>query len=384
MYDEPKWTVYEHISPSGKKYIGITGQDPKVRWKKNGVGYERNPHFWAAIQKYGWDNIQHVILFTGLQKKYADIYEIELIALFKTTEREYGYNMLKGGRLGLAKSCYTDEVRNRMSQIRKGKLMGKDNSKSHPVVCLNTKRHFECLLDAERKTGIDASNIASNCNSKQKYAGITKDGEFLRWMWEEKYVQCSEQDISDILNSYIIPVVNVRSPGFTKKVICLNNEKIFDSAKSAADFYNLKYATGIIKCCTGVCNSSGQNIDGENLKWMYYDDYLLLSDDKRSEVLNFERSYKKLSIPTKVICLNTLEIFNTCKETGKYTTNKDGKGINKAINNHTYFASHPITKEKLYWYRLNDYEQLSDKEKEDLRNQFYTGSFLMTKNKEVA
>lgn len=377
LYDEPKWTVYEHISPSGKKYIGITGQDPKVRWKKNGVGYERNPHFWAAIQKYGWDNIQHVILFTGLQKKYADIYEIELIALFKTTEREYGYNMLKGGRLGLAKSCYTDEFRNRMSKIRKGKLMGRDNYKSRPVVCLNTRRHFACLMEAERETGINRNCIVGNCNGKQKYAGITNDGKFLRWMWEEEYNNCSEQEISDILNSYIIPVVNVRSPGFTRKVICLNNKKTFDSAKSAADFYNLKQATGIIKCCTNVREFSGKSGEGESLKWMYYDDYISLSEEEKLAMLNFKRSHKKTSIPTKVICLNTLEIFNTCKETGKYTTNKDGKGINKAINNHTYFAFHPITKEKLYWYRLNDYELLSNKEKENLKNQFYTGSFLL-------
>lgn len=26
------WIVYEHISPSGKVYVGITSQNPKVRW----------------------------------------------------------------------------------------------------------------------------------------------------------------------------------------------------------------------------------------------------------------------------------------------------------------------------------------------------------------
>ena len=31
------WIVYGHISPSGKVYVGITSQNPKVRWQ-NGNG----------------------------------------------------------------------------------------------------------------------------------------------------------------------------------------------------------------------------------------------------------------------------------------------------------------------------------------------------------
>ena len=32
------WTVYRHIAPSGKVYIGITCQKPEYRWN-NGNGY---------------------------------------------------------------------------------------------------------------------------------------------------------------------------------------------------------------------------------------------------------------------------------------------------------------------------------------------------------
>lgn len=35
-----KWCVYIHTSPSGKKYIGITSQNPQKRWQ-NGKGYLR-------------------------------------------------------------------------------------------------------------------------------------------------------------------------------------------------------------------------------------------------------------------------------------------------------------------------------------------------------
>ena len=68
---ENNFTVYCHISPNGKKYVGITAQEPEVRWN-NGLGYKhRNPHFWRAIQKYGWNNIEHIVLANNLSKVWA-------------------------------------------------------------------------------------------------------------------------------------------------------------------------------------------------------------------------------------------------------------------------------------------------------------------------
>jgi len=49
-----KFSVYQHVSPNGKKYIGITSLPVKLRWK-NGTNYRNNPHFTHAIKKYGWD-----------------------------------------------------------------------------------------------------------------------------------------------------------------------------------------------------------------------------------------------------------------------------------------------------------------------------------------
>ena len=37
------YTVYKHISPSNKVYIGITSIDPKQRWN-SGHGYKSNRH----------------------------------------------------------------------------------------------------------------------------------------------------------------------------------------------------------------------------------------------------------------------------------------------------------------------------------------------------
>ena len=91
-----KWTVYKHTSPNGKVYIGITSQVPEKRWL-NGWGYVGNVYFTKAIQKYGWDNFTHEILFDGMTKEEAEAKEIELIAQYDSTNRSRGYNISLGG-----------------------------------------------------------------------------------------------------------------------------------------------------------------------------------------------------------------------------------------------------------------------------------------------
>lgn len=87
--------VYKHTLPNGKVYIGITRQEPEKRWKR-GLGYE-GCVFFSAVQKYGWDNINHEILYDGLTEEQACDKEIELIAQYKSNDRRYGYNVSAGG-----------------------------------------------------------------------------------------------------------------------------------------------------------------------------------------------------------------------------------------------------------------------------------------------
>ena len=63
--DKLGWSVYIHISPSNKYYVGITSKTPEERWR-NGFGYYTQSYFYNAIQKYGWDNFQHEIISENL------------------------------------------------------------------------------------------------------------------------------------------------------------------------------------------------------------------------------------------------------------------------------------------------------------------------------
>ena len=94
-----KYLIYKHIAPNGKVYIGITRQDVEKRWQ-NGNGYISQKKFWNAIQKYGWENITHEILETGLTEKEACEREIHYIKEYDSINPKFGYNISKGGRTG--------------------------------------------------------------------------------------------------------------------------------------------------------------------------------------------------------------------------------------------------------------------------------------------
>ena len=108
------YTVYEHVFPNGKKYIGITCRDLKKRWKGGLRGYDHNDYMQNAIKKYGWENVKHNVLASGLSKEVAENEEIRLIALYDLTNRNKGYNLEKGGK---AANRITEEIKDVKDKI---------------------------------------------------------------------------------------------------------------------------------------------------------------------------------------------------------------------------------------------------------------------------
>lgn len=94
---ERKYCVYKHTNKiNGKVYIGITSQKPRKRWDC-GRGYQKNKHFWDAIQRYGWENFEHEILFQQLSPEDAFSLEKELILKYDSRDYRKGYNCSPGG-----------------------------------------------------------------------------------------------------------------------------------------------------------------------------------------------------------------------------------------------------------------------------------------------
>ena len=129
------YCVYIHINKiNNKKYIGITcKQNPEDRWGPNGSKYKKNqPCFYRAIQKYGWENFEHVIWAENLFEYEAKSIEVALIETYKTNVSRWhdeaeGYNMTDGGE-GTKGHETSEETRRKMSEALKGKYVGENAS----------------------------------------------------------------------------------------------------------------------------------------------------------------------------------------------------------------------------------------------------------------
>ena len=65
--NEKKYIIYMHKNKiNGKMYIGQTCQTLEQRSQANGGHYKSCSLFYKAIQKYGWNNFEHIILKENL------------------------------------------------------------------------------------------------------------------------------------------------------------------------------------------------------------------------------------------------------------------------------------------------------------------------------
>lgn len=128
------YKVYKHTFPNSKVYIGITCQEPNDRWL-NGKGYRHNAYMVNAIQKYGWENIEHEILFDNLTKEQAEEKEIELIDFYNSNQRQFGYNIESGGHYA---GVMADETKIKISKSLKGRKMPKEVMEK--LIMINTGR----------------------------------------------------------------------------------------------------------------------------------------------------------------------------------------------------------------------------------------------------
>lgn len=183
------YTVYKHTCPNGKVYIGITSQDPHQRWQ-GGRGYKHSAHFHSAIQKYGWENMNHEILFANLSREEAEAKEVELIKYHKSNDRRYGYNIADGGlahtqteetkqKIREKKKIISAETRAKLSKSLKGKAKPKElrerwskqrkGKNSVRVRCVETGIVYNSMLEAGKAVGVHPSNISRSCRKMKGY-----------------------------------------------------------------------------------------------------------------------------------------------------------------------------------------------------------------------
>lgn len=223
------YTVYQHKNKiNGKMYFGITSRNPNERWGSNGGNYKSTPHFYSAIQKYGWDNFEHNILYENITKEEACNIEKMLIEKYNTQNREFGYNILEGGQA----SQLPKEVREKMSKA----MMGNQNGLGHP-----------CTEEKKKKISAAQKGRKFSEEHKAKLSEAAK----------KRHVPCSEEKKKMLSQSY----------PYKRKVYCDETDIVYPSVQGCAKKLHL-HATLVSKVCQGKLHTTG----GYHLH--YYDDMI--------------------------------------------------------------------------------------------------------------
>ena len=124
------YSVYLHTNKiSNKMYLGITGQNPIKRWQ-NGKHY--SGYFGRAINKYGWDNFEHDIIFECSNIKYAQQLEKYIIKCLNLCDPSIGYNLTKGGE-GIFGYKHTEETKIKIGKLLKGNTNKLNSTQSNEI-----------------------------------------------------------------------------------------------------------------------------------------------------------------------------------------------------------------------------------------------------------
>lgn len=192
--------VYGYIRLDSNKYFYIGKGKGKRCFKKQG----RSKHFLNILETVPCaveiikDNLTEAEAYK-LEEEIIDSlvfeegYSISISGFGKNkgchlTNKYWGGT---GGGGGVPKPIHVVENLKRINSNRFGEL----NAKSRKVICLNTLKIYDSMNLATKETKITA--IHACCNMLNKYAGVSQDGEKLVWMYYDKYLKTSQEEISE-------------------------------------------------------------------------------------------------------------------------------------------------------------------------------------------
>ena len=289
---EMNYKVYVHISPSGKRYYGITKQsNVNQRWK-NGKGYSNNQYFTRAINKYSWDNFTHIIVAKGLTEAEAKWLEIELIREWDTTNIDKGYNISLGGEGG---NC-SEETRKKIGEAHKGKKMSEEARKKMSearkdkikIYCVELDMYFNSINEASKIIGCDRSNISVILNGRKKTCGG------YHWLYAE-----------DVNQENINRVMSLKA-GKTK-IYCVELDQYFNSITEASEYINCVNSN-----ISDVLN--GRNKTAGGYHWLYAED---VNQENINRVMSEEYNNYGKGKAIKIYCVELDMYFNGIAEAGE-------------------------------------------------------------------
>jgi hypothetical protein len=162
-------TLYKIVFPNGKLYIGATSAKLERRLKQQirfALDYFQDYPVHRAIRECGAESIKIEPLVVG-NKQYISELENKVVALFKTQDREFGYNVADGGY----NYAMSNEVRNKISETLTGTKQSKEH-KENVAKARQNKEHKAKVSISLSKRFIEYRGITKSLRQWSEELGI--------------------------------------------------------------------------------------------------------------------------------------------------------------------------------------------------------------------
>lgn len=175
-----KGYIYAHINKQNNKaYVGQTIRELNIRFGNNGNNYKnnRNTLFYDAIQKYGWNNFQHKIIYTIECESKDDLLlalnnlEEQVILKYNSYNSEYGYNIECGGKNAIKSDVTKQKIKHTLKK---------------------DKSNIENILNRQNENNTQIINKTNFVDKKT----------ILQYM-KYKYIVCVDEIIENTINNNI-------------------------------------------------------------------------------------------------------------------------------------------------------------------------------------
>jgi hypothetical protein len=191
------YTIYKITSPSGKFYIGLTSQTVRARFDAHcttAARYRTAHPFWCAIRKYGKAAFTLEELERVPDLEAANAAEVRWIAELRSTEREIGYNISKGGGydsvagvVGMRKKMADPEwLAQYRANLSAGIRAARGPESYDALVAGGMRWRAENLVESY-KNGRRAARIATAAQGR-KWTGGPNQGKRIRGTWGRLWI----------------------------------------------------------------------------------------------------------------------------------------------------------------------------------------------------
>lgn len=239
------YKIYKYTNQINNKiYIGQTKNSLEKRADKDGKNYKGSPYFYNAICKYGWKNFKSEILKDGLTLEEANYYEQYYIDLYDSTNPSIGYNI----RLGGSNSSLSEQSRKIISE--KAKERYKDPTKNP-----NYGKHWSDEFKEKMRQRFSGENgywygTHKTDEEKQYLSNLFKGTQ--KTARKKSY---TKEEIEDKRK-----VMKKNSELWSKKVMCVEDDIIFDTITECA-----KYLNRSIQSVSDVLHGRSKTCNGKHI-----------------------------------------------------------------------------------------------------------------------